>query len=264
MIHLACEAPKIWMEEVSKSTDFEYALAHLILQDSEYLAYFKRMLKNGKDVILDNSAFELLEPLEAEEVLRARDLIMEGNYDSKNHVRVIAPDILGNRELTVLKAAQFRSLGELRNCDVLVTLQGMSLEDRFQCYKDYRWNRFTEIAIPAGWNLVDGKPVSNTNEEERIKLIQRIEETERGLIRIHLLGCTKFDETLKRYREFKTVRSIDTSYPVLAAWENRDLKDDPAKSRVKMNEIFLHTCTENGSKDLIYKNILTFKEMINE
>lgn len=262
MINLACEAPKVWMDEVSKYTDFEYALAHLILQDREYVQYFRRRLTDGRSIILDNSAFELLEPLSHEEVLEARDIILRENFERRDKVRVIAPDVLGNRELTVLKAAQFRSIGDLRSCDVLVVLQGSSVEDRFQCYKEYRWNRFTEIAIPVGWTRVNGKPVPNTDESERLELIRKIEEVEKGFIHIHLLGCTKFDDSLAEYRTFKTVRSMDTSYPVLAAWEGRDLKDDASKSKVKMNEIFLHP--DQGSKELIYKNILAFKEMIDE
>lgn len=62
MIKIAHEAPLSIMNKVQKMTDYDYALVHLF-EDPEvgekYLKFFSDALKKGRDVILDNSVFEL-------------------------------------------------------------------------------------------------------------------------------------------------------------------------------------------------------------
>ena len=66
MIKIAHEAPKSIFEDVQKVTDYDYALVHLLEEDEEYLTMFEKAIKKGREVILDNSIFELEEAFEAE------------------------------------------------------------------------------------------------------------------------------------------------------------------------------------------------------
>ena len=59
MIKRYHEAPKCIFEDVQNYTQGDYALVHLFETDPEYLAMFQEALFNGRDVILDNSIFEL-------------------------------------------------------------------------------------------------------------------------------------------------------------------------------------------------------------
>jgi hypothetical protein len=64
-IKIAHEAPKSIFHEVEKVTDYSYALVHLFEEDPEYLKLFQDALANGREVILDNSIFELEEAFDA-------------------------------------------------------------------------------------------------------------------------------------------------------------------------------------------------------
>ena len=65
MIKIAHESPKSVFDKVQKLTDYDYALVHLFEEDNEYLKLFQDALKNGREVILDNSIFELEEAFDA-------------------------------------------------------------------------------------------------------------------------------------------------------------------------------------------------------
>jgi len=66
MIKIAHESPKSIFNEVQKYTDYDYALVHLFEEDKEYFNQFKEAIKNGREVILDNSIFELEEAFDAD------------------------------------------------------------------------------------------------------------------------------------------------------------------------------------------------------
>ena len=66
MIKIAHEAPIDLFEEVQRFTDYDYALVHLLEQNSRYRDTFERAIKKGREVILDNSIFELEEAFDAE------------------------------------------------------------------------------------------------------------------------------------------------------------------------------------------------------
>ena len=66
MIKIAHESPKSIFSTVQKFTDYDYALVHLFEEDKEYLQHFKDAVANGREVILDNSIFELEEAFDAD------------------------------------------------------------------------------------------------------------------------------------------------------------------------------------------------------
>ena len=66
MIKTAHEAPKSIFSEMQKITDIDYALVHLFEEDEEYFNKFKKAVEDGREVILDNSIFELGEAFDAD------------------------------------------------------------------------------------------------------------------------------------------------------------------------------------------------------
>ena len=66
MIKIAHESPKSIFKEVQKYTDYDYALVHLFEEDPEYLQQFRDAKEAGREIILDNSIFELEEAFDAE------------------------------------------------------------------------------------------------------------------------------------------------------------------------------------------------------
>ena len=66
MIKIAHEAPKSIFSRVQDFTDYDYALVHLFEEDKDYYNQFKQAVEKGREVILDNSIFELEEAFDAE------------------------------------------------------------------------------------------------------------------------------------------------------------------------------------------------------
>ena len=63
------ESPISILEESKQYNDYDYALVHLFETQPEYLNFFKRSLAAGREVLLDNSIFELgkaFEPTKAD------------------------------------------------------------------------------------------------------------------------------------------------------------------------------------------------------
>ena len=93
MIKIAHEAPIDIFEEVQRLTDYDYALVHLLEQNGRYRDTFERAIKRGREVILDNSIFELEEAFEADKFAYWVDRIRPEWY--------IVPDALENSLLTM-------------------------------------------------------------------------------------------------------------------------------------------------------------------
>jgi hypothetical protein len=70
MIKIAHESPKEIFEEVQRYTDYDYALVHLFEEDKGYLDQFKKAAAKGREIILDNSIFELEEAFDADKFRR--------------------------------------------------------------------------------------------------------------------------------------------------------------------------------------------------
>ena len=53
------ETPISFLDKSLRYNDYDYALVHLFETHPEYYSFFKRMLSMGREVLLDNSIFEL-------------------------------------------------------------------------------------------------------------------------------------------------------------------------------------------------------------
>lgn len=82
-IDLAVEAPLCLLPQTDPYTDFDFALAHRVLEDPAYAAHFRNR-RSYRELILDNSFHELRHPVSISELLDAAELT-EATY-------IIAPD----------------------------------------------------------------------------------------------------------------------------------------------------------------------------
>ena len=106
MIKIAHESPKSIFNEVQKYTDYDYALVHLFEEDKEYFNQFKEAIKNGREVILDNSIFELEEAFDADKFIHWVNELRAEWY--------IVPDALEDTKKTMSQMADWN----LRYADV--------------------------------------------------------------------------------------------------------------------------------------------------
>ena len=64
------ESPIAILEESKSYNDYDYALVHLFESQPEYYSFFKQSLLAGREVLLDNSIFELGEAFDPKKYIR--------------------------------------------------------------------------------------------------------------------------------------------------------------------------------------------------
>lgn len=128
MLKIAFEAPRRSLEFVFDQCDYIFALAHL-WGDSEYRNMIFRFKKEGKEVFLDNSAFELSTSIRLDRYLA---IIRELKPDI-----VVVPDAVGNIAETVKLAKIFYQglPGDfLQRFKFMIVPQGKTNRDRLKCF----------------------------------------------------------------------------------------------------------------------------------
>ena len=136
-MNLLLEIPIPNVEEFISLADMPFGLAHLFLQPGNE-AY---KLTHQK-CLLDNSMFELGEPLPIDELLKAAVLA--------NPVAVIAPDWLHDKDRT-LQAAEDLRAARPHNAtwSVGALVQGKDLLERLECFQRLRMRSYSPIGFPA-------------------------------------------------------------------------------------------------------------------
>ena len=121
MIKIAHESPKSIFKEVQKYTDYDYALVHLFEEDPEYLKQFQDAKEAGREIILDNSIFELEEAFDAE---KFAGWVLELKPDW-----YIVPDALEDAKKTVQQMTEWNN--KYKNLLLVYELHKFHLQNIF-------------------------------------------------------------------------------------------------------------------------------------
>ena len=127
MIKIAHEAPLDIFDEVQRFTDYDYALVHLLEENPRYRDTFERAIKKGREVILDNSIFELEEAFEAERFAQWVNRLKASWY--------IIPDALENMALTIGQCQDFKRDYPRLHGKSIGVVQGKDYEEIKRCYQ---------------------------------------------------------------------------------------------------------------------------------
>lgn len=251
-------------------TDGHYALVHLYKLSKPYYNYTVSQLKKGRDVILDNSIFELGKAFDADEFAEWIEAIAEDTSKEivNNQLTYIIPDVLDDTEATINSAeafllrhgnlpgrkmavAQGTSLAELASC--YINLNKLAKLDRtgisFNCEA---YNTHSETSMLRDWMV---------GRQTFVKFL-----TEHGMIKspLHLLGCS-LPQEFKAYKGMKEIVSIDTSNPVVhglykQAYTEEGLND---KLSIKLIDLFYRN-PDIVELATIEKNCTIFRGFVNE
>jgi len=214
MIKIAHESPKAIFDSVQKLTNYDYALVHLFEEDQEYLQLFKDAIKKGREVILDNSIFELEEAFDADRFTHWINELRPTWY--------IVPDALEDAKKTMNQMANWN----LKYADQVYgkkigVVQGKSYSEIVACYE--YMNKMADvdmIAISFDYSYYT-QSVPHPNKYVswmlgRVKLLGDM--LRDGVINEnkphHLLGVGIPQEGLF-YRQYTWIYSMDTSNPVV-------------------------------------------------
>lgn len=261
MVKIAHEAPKSIFRKVQQLTDYDYALVHLFEEDKEYLELFKESIKGGREVILDNSIFELGEAFNMEKFVSWVKEIKPSWY--------IVPDSLENMKVTIKNMKRFINLGykeECKDSGCIGVIQGKTWKEIVKCYNKMVELNVDMIAIPFDLSYYE-KTFPHKNRLVswmlgRVKLIGDLKK--KGVLKEnkkhHLLGCALPQEGMY-YEKESWLYSMDTSNPVVHGIvgidyvENQGLKD---KVNTKLYTL-MNKPEVNWSK--VERNVKLFENM---
>lgn len=218
MIKRFHEAPKSIFKKVQEYTNGDYALVHLFETDPEYFDLFKEAVRSGREVILDNSVFELETAFDPDKFLTWIRLLQPTYY--------IVPDVLEDAAGTIENMGRWIKEFESdvpKHCKKIGVVQGKDFQDLRYCY--YFMDKVAnvdKIAISFDYSYYE-KTFPHPNKLirwalGRVKLLRDLEES--GIINKdkphHLLGCgTPGEGIFYNSKDFGWIDSIDTSNPVV-------------------------------------------------
>jgi len=209
------EAPKSIFKKVQKVTDGDYALVHLLEEDAKYLELFQQAKKQGREIILDNSIFELEEAFDMDKFaawVRKLEptwyIIPDALEDGLRTCAQMAkwmkryPDMPGKK----IGVVQGKTYQEIRDCykcmDVVAEVDMIAISFDYSYYTE----SFPHPNKYVSWMLGRAKLLGDLLRD--------------GIINVnkphHLLGIGLPQEGLL-YRNYDWIYSIDTSNPVVHA-----------------------------------------------
>lgn len=274
MLKIAHEAPLSLMRDIRSVTDYCYALVHLFEDEtngSEYFDFFIESKLMGREVILDNSIFELG---------KAFDLTKYFNWiRCLKPTAYIVPDVLDDGAGTLrsfdhwmeVYGSQLKSDPEYKDIKIIAVAQGNTFEDLYTCFDTLNKNPLVDkVAISFNYKWYNEQFPESPTLEGWMKGRQLFVDIVKRLFNptkpVHLLGCSlpqEFSYYNKSGYEF--IESVDTSNPVIHGLHKVPYLpyglDD--KISMKMVELFESKKPWISELNVIYTNITKFKEFCN-
>ena len=240
---IAHEAPVSIMDQVQMVTDYDYALSVCFDKIDGYYDFFKRAIKNGRWVLLDNGIFEEGVPMDSD---KYADYIV--NLQPNEYV---VPDALEDADTTMSNFDKWiRDFGDIPGRRIGVA-QGSTLKEFIECYK-YMADKADKIAISFDYSLYINELTDSTdgNKWERYATgRKRVLEylCKFDIINynkpIHLLGISLPQELsyYKRAGFGSLIESFDSSNPVVHAIKRgrypSDIKSIDYKESTKLKDL---------------------------
>ena len=121
------ESPISILEESKTYNDYDYALVHLFETQPDYYNFFKRSLAAGREVLLDNSIFELGESFDPKKYIKYITDLNPSFY--------IVPDVLENAQGTMSDWKKFfLNYGDdLKGRTAIGVVQGNTYQELVDC-----------------------------------------------------------------------------------------------------------------------------------
>lgn len=254
----AHEAPLSIFDMVSDLTDYDYALVHLFEENPGYLAKFEEKRDQGREIILDNSIFELGTSFDSDRFAYWVQYLKPTWY--------IIPDALEQKDETINKLIDFQTTHSNLPGKSIGVAQGKTYEEMVECYQ-FITPRVDKVAISFDYSFfVDWFPNEKTKYHAYMKGRQRLiqQMIDDNIIDTnkphHLLGCG-LPQEFKYYSGFEWIDSMDSSNPVVHGmlgiqYTEEGLED---KSSIKL---FTLVDDEVDNIDLIKYNINKFREFV--
>jgi len=267
LIKVSHESPISLLQLSKEYNDFDYCLVHLLDQHPSYKDFYKSSRAvYGREVLLDNSIFELGKAFDKDEFWKKVKEIEPNMY--------IVPDVLEDYQGTIESYKNFENYNlDIKNSfqtKAIGAVQGKTWQDLKECYK-FMADNADMIAISFDYSYYhaigsDWSPLERFC-SGRQRLIQDL--INNGIWRWdkphHLLGCSLAKEF--RYyvdRNIYNIVSCDTSNPIVAAIHGLRYDADyglNTKPSTKLADLITYELTLEQI-DIVKYNTSMFKKII--
>lgn len=261
-IKVSHESPLSLLEASRSYNDFCYALVHLFEKYPKYYSHFEQSLLMNREVLLDNSIFELGKAFDTAEFVKWINKLQPTYY--------IVPDALEESNTTMHNFMDFtETYTDLPGLKI-GAVQGKNYHEISDCYK-FMTDCADYIAISFDFSYYQYTGKGTTKHERMMTGRQRLIA---ALIDdgcwcwekpVHLLGCS-LPQEFKYYKEnnIYNIRSVDTSNPIMSGITglkyagDLGLKTKPQGLLADNLEVDL----SQDQLDLINYNVKAFKSII--
>lgn len=260
MLKIAHEAPISVFQTVRSLTDYDYALLHLFKEQPEYLKNFQESSKMGREILLDNSLFELGDAMTSDVLAEGIELCKPTWY--------VVPDCLNDTNTTISRWEHWEKDYGKKYKGAIGVVQGSTWQEYKECYK-FMAAKADKIAITGLLAPFFKGYVNDSFNDKWIGRTHIIRELmKEGIWNFdkphHLLGATNPIEFSDPIYTLKSFDSVDTSSPVMAAINNTDYTNLglDSKPKGKLFESINLKLNEVQIKKMI-NNILIFRKTVN-
>jgi hypothetical protein len=255
------ELPLGLMHYAYKWNDYDYCLPHLIDQYDQYRIFFQKSRLDKRFVIMDNGLFEGVEHT-TEDLLEKINLVRPDIF--------IVPDAW-NDAITTLRNAKSWMINYKEylpaGVNLMAVCQGKDMGELITTYQTLVDLGYTHIAFNhssiAYQNEYEGMDHLKASMYGRMELIRRLVQsgTIRKTLYHHLLGCSLPQEFMS-YGDWKFIKSVDTSNPILVGAEGKRYNDSGLTWKPKEKlEHYFEKDLSGQIEDIIF-NVNRFKSFI--
>jgi len=259
------EAPLSLMDKIQQHTDGDYCLPHLMDKHPEYEYYFIRAKTLNRYILMDNSLHELGVPYSEDRLFHWLEVLQPNEF--------FVPDYWQDKNKSVVSAKTWINYEKnYSNTKFIAVVQADNVTEAIECFQIYKDLGYKKIALSYGANWYkDISPLAefNNNHLDLAKMLGRIEFIKilysKGLLtdndNIHLLGCSLPQEFV-HYHDKKAIKSIDTSNPIISAYEGLKYSDTGLniKPKTKIDEI-IEINKDKILPELLNYNISMFRKI---
>lgn len=263
-MRISHEVPLCFLKHSLKFNDYDYALIHLFEQYPAYYNFFEDSIKSGREVILDNSVFELGSHFD-------EHLYLKWIKQLKPTYSII-PDKFGDAFYTIDMVKKWSPIIKDLSLQSIGVLQGNTLSDFENCYKKIS-PLVDKVAISFAQPLFEKLfPCENKDKSRaygRLLLVNHL--LDKGILDVnkkhHLLGISLPQELLfYKSSVYDFIDTVDTSSPIVHGIKGilyDELIGLEHKNKTKLIELFDMSLEEVlKNKVIINKNISILKSFI--
>ena len=255
------ELPLALMHNAYKWNNYDYCLPHLIDQYDQYKIFFQKSRLDKRFIIMDNGLFEGV-------LHTTEDLLEKINLVRPNIF--IVPDAWNDSNTTLVNAKSWminykQHLPE--GVNLMAVCQGKDMGELITTYQTLVDLGYTHIAFNhssiAYQYEYEGMDHLKAAMYGRMEFIRRLvaNSSIRKDIYHHLLGCSLPQEFMS-YSDWKFVKSVDTSNPILVGAEGKRYSDSGLTWKPKEKlEHYFEKDLSGQLEDIIF-NVNRFKSFI--